>query len=361
MSYFGEPYFAFNRRILGHGDTASDLITPLNYLLNDEFTTDEAAPLVSPRTAEPTGSWTVVDPNNRLSVNNNKLVASAGGGVDNDTSLLAPITVEAGTAVYVMVNSSGTSSRLGFSDSKYFEASVLFVHTRTPEWVYPPTNIVYPLGVMLITGFDGRSYYFVDGVLAWIDYTDNRGSRTVEIRPFFTTTVAEYSTCRAAVLSSFADSSFLTDSIAAPVAGNTFTHEADGWLTFDLDTLPSAGTIDTKFRIQDASNYWRVQINATGDVLLLETVATVDTTRGTAAAAVSGSEIIRVSFNDETIRCYYDNTLAWGYGPAANFKTETTGEVNSLGTGGAISNLETLPLNPSGKHLTQLEQIEAGT
>ena len=59
---------------------------------------------------------------------------------------------------------------------------------------------------------------------------------------------------------------------------------------------------------------------------------------------------------DETITGYADNSEAWSYGSAANFKTETAGELDSLGTGGAVDDLATFPIYPSGQALNLLNK-----
>lgn len=47
----------------------------ITYLLRDEFTTTEAAPMTSPRTAEPgPGTWTIVDATNKVSIASGKLM-----------------------------------------------------------------------------------------------------------------------------------------------------------------------------------------------------------------------------------------------------------------------------------------------
>lgn len=52
---------------------------PIVYLLRDEFTTDDNAPLTSPRTCEPgPGTLTITDAANKLSISGGKLVKTAG-------------------------------------------------------------------------------------------------------------------------------------------------------------------------------------------------------------------------------------------------------------------------------------------
>ncbi|RKX66638.1 MAG: hypothetical protein DRP42_02655, partial [Tenericutes bacterium] len=133
-----------------------------------------------------------------------------------------------------------------------------------------------------------------------------------------------------------------TDSIASPAAGNTFVHEADFTLEFDLDTLPSASGIFISLRYQDASNYWWIWIDLAGNFRLYEEVG--GSTLRADTGGLSGGEHIRLTANGSKISAWYDDTLAWEYESATNFATETNGEVDSLGTGGVISNLKTFPM-----------------
>src|SRR5690606_5532771 len=69
-------------------------------------------------------------------------------------------------------------------------------------------------------------------------------------------------------------------------AGDTFTHEADCLLEFTVTTLPSADQIEMRFRAQDASNYWQVTVDSSGNLDLDEVVGGVVTQRGTAAGVI---------------------------------------------------------------------------
>jgi hypothetical protein len=78
-----------------------------------------------------------------------------------------------------------------------------------------------------------------------------------------------------------------TQRLVTPAASSAFTHTADAHIEFTVTTLPSAGTIDLRFRQQDANNYWQVTISSTGALTLNEVVAGTPTQRATAAAAVA--------------------------------------------------------------------------
>jgi hypothetical protein len=141
-------------------------------------------------------------------------------------------------------------------------------------------------------------------------------------------------------------------------AGQTFSHEADCLIEFEATTLPSSGQIELFFRIQDASNYWRVTINSSGDLDLDEIVSGSATQRGTSAAAVSAGNRVVVMANDTSIRVYANEAKVITYGSASNFKTETAGELDTLGTGGAVSDIVSWPRTISGNALQALERIQ---
>jgi hypothetical protein len=138
-------------------------------------------------------------------------------------------------------------------------------------------------------------------------------------------------------------------------AGDTFTHEADAVLEYTVDTLPSSGSISIVFRSQDSSNLWRVQINSAASCDLYEVVAGSPTYKNGAATAVSNGSRVVVICDDTTINVYVDNALKFTQSSASNFKTATAGELNSLGTGGAVSDIIAWPRYLSGAPLKILE------
>lgn len=148
-----------------------------------------------------------------------------------------------------------------------------------------------------------------------------------------------------------------TDVLAGPRSDeDTFTHSADGFLQFTLDSLPSSGNLEVAVRIQDATHKWLVRINSSGDLLLVEDNAG-ETNRISSGGALSGGETLRLSYIDNVYRLYYDNTLVGTYTDGSSlFVAQTSGDV-ALGTGGAVSNLIALD-QPSGETLNALEAVE---
>ena len=96
-----------------------------------------------------------------------------------------------------------------------------------------------------------------------------------------------------------------------------------------------------------------------------EIVGGSPTVRGSSAGVVANGGRIVIIADDTTIKIYttvkkYEaNNLQITYTSATNFKTETDGELDNLGTGGAVSDLISWPRTLSGAALTELEKYTA--
>lgn len=132
--------------------------------------------------------------------------------------------------------------------------------------------------------------------------------------------------------------------------GDTFTHEATANLYFDVTALPTAGQIEFHFHVQDANNYWQVTVDAAGDLDLDEVVAGVPTQRGTYAAAIAANDRILITLRASGTTIVVHENVNTSNGllqrinyNASTFLTETGGELASLGTGGAVSDIQSWP------------------
>ncbi len=160
------------------------------------------------------------------------------------------------------------------------------------------------------------------------------------------------------------DQRLATDILEAPrSAGDTFTHEADFVGEFTVDALPSAGQIEFWFRIADSTpaseDLWRVTIDSTGAIDLDELVAGTPTQRGTSAAAITAGERIVITADDETISIFGDVTREINYASAATSKTAVAGELDTLGTAGAVSDIIIYPRTLSGSAKQALDRMAA--
>lgn len=142
----------------------------------------------------------------------------------------------------------------------------------------------------------------------------------------------------------------------ARAPGDTFTHEGNCLIEFTVGTVPAALQIELRFRVQDATNYWQVTIDSAGNLDLDEVVAGVVTQRGTAADVITNGDRIVIVADGTTIKVYEANTLRIAYAAAANFATETDGELETEGTGGAVTEIISWPRTLSGAALAELEK-----
>ena len=138
---------------------------------------------------------------------------------------------------------------------------------------------------------------------------------------------------------------------------DVFTHEADCILEFTVTTLPAPGDIDFHFRIQDATNYWQVKITPAGNLELNEIVVGASTTRGSAAAVIVNGDRVVIAAVGKIIRVYEANNLRITYAPATNFITETDGELDALGTGGAVSDIISWPRTITGEAYADIAKL----
>ena len=127
-------------------------------------------------------------------------------------------------------------------------------------------------------------------------------------------------------------------------AAATFSHTSNCVIEYTVATINTAGSLTLNFREQDATNYWQLAIASNGSLILNEVVGGVPTSRGTGAVGsiASGQRIVIVA-DGSTIRVTANNTLKITYTSAANFATETTGALSSLGTAGVVTDIISYP------------------
>lgn len=147
--------------------------------------------------------------------------------------------------------------------------------------------------------------------------------------------------------------------LTSPAASTAFTHPATCLLYFTV-TLPASDEIDLRFRIQDANNYWKFTIDASGNGQLFEVVSGTPTQRGATATGITNGMRVCIRASNATI--YYHKGEASGTAYTTTlYGTNTNGVVQSLGTGGAISSLEIYAWELSGSELSQIEAMNHST
>lgn len=209
-------------------------------------------------------------------------------------------------------------------------------------------NTTYDVAIVLRGAgafFFVRGGVFINWTLIWVLATGT----TTPLYPTFSNfnIVGTLDNFRVVDLGTY-DSRFLTDygiatnRLTSPAAGATTTSEADALVEYTVTTLPSALVLDVHIRKQDATNYWEIRLDTTGNLYLTEVVAGVRTQRAATGGTANGHRVVIIA-EGTTIKGYSNNTLRWTYSSAANFATATGVVVAALGTGGAISELVCWP------------------
>jgi hypothetical protein len=344
-------------------------ITAIVYALNDLFTTDDAAPLTSPRTAEPgPGTLVATDTGNRQGIVSGQLkhILTVGRGWGDPGIWGAAVARAAGMAFLSHFNISTVNTisgmigwdtnqastlddealhieNLGLLNARVGGVSVLLAHT------YAATTDCTLEVILRSTGF----FIIINDELAYVDASRT----TATVYPGIVTGDAGtatwvYNHMRAAQLPApwNTDNGIATQVLAGARSTNdAFVHEANCIITFTATTKPSAGDAEVRFRIQDATNYWAFRWNSDGGGRIFEVVDSVATQRGGAPTdGLANGGKVQIICRDATIKLVYVDKVQANYTSATSFQTETDGMVGGLGTGGALSNVVAWPMTLSG-------------
>lgn len=233
------------------------------YLLYDTYTTDESAPITSPRTTEPGGqSVTLVDSGNRMSLSGGDWVNSTPNGINENIYFRSVDTFirAAGLALYSKTsfdaNDPNSYHGLGHSFADYYVRMAEYDQLNTdkvgsanvavdavPNEVVHEFYCIYrdPAGAFSLVRRNGDS----DWILGWINDFNSDGSLLFQNTLFRPR--GDLGTCYQELW--FAtqlrapwknETEIDTDRIGGSLSGSeTFTHTADCLIEFIVDTLPS--------------------------------------------------------------------------------------------------------------------------
>ena len=346
--------------ILGSGLlTASGWPKASDWLIRDEFTDTRAAGSVNGTAATPgPGIRVVTGTESKLSVGSGNISISPNSGIAVAIGY-SPISYAAGLAFLVRQKIIAESVQVGWATSAGATESLLSaLQTTSTQWRVRSNDG----DVSLLGAYTPGTYYNVAIVaigsrMMWFVLDGEWKFLWVNSASFFTSApnVANAANASSNALIDYlrviqlpapfdTDAGLATDTHSGAVsAGTTFTHESDVWMEFIATTVPSGDSIDVQFRKADSLNYWICRINSSGDISLEEVVDGSETQRGLAAGVVSNGHRVVIIADDESIRVLSNNTSRISYGSAASAKTATAGEVDALGTGGAVSNVYTWP------------------
>ncbi len=349
----------------------------IEWLLRDDFVTAEAAPLASPRTAEPgPGTLTITDTNEVLTIADGKLKFATGGASFGDPGIWSEAMARAiGRAVIAgsLQSSAGHDYLVGWDSNQlttptlyaiyahptsgliaFISSGSLVVGGITNGAAYKAAVVLRSTGAFLLV--KGGTEY-LDWTVAWVDATLNTATVYATLTGS-TTTAFTADNFRVLDLPAPFDTDYglATQRLAGSVAaGTTFTHEANCVIEWTQTTKPSSGPSVVVFRRQDATNYWYVYVTSDGSLGLYEGVAGVETQRAVNSAGVSNGHRIVIVADGTTIRVYSNNVLRFTYSSASNFATATSGKLSTIGTGGAVSDVISWPRELSGAAANALD------
>jgi hypothetical protein len=369
---------------------ASTILTQLNLLLRSAVRSDllhdsfSTAGVASPRTCDVSGRLLITDTTSKMAISGGELVCN-GTNISGDPRAMSEqsYTRSTGIAFYANFTIDSWSSflhTLGFNNNNTarpqihsfnFDPASFQIRANTTAFTLPEsvlsTGVQYQVCMILRTS--GAFYLIKGGVytswtLVFADYFTTSatlfgglGSNAPAINFLMRVGKMQVAQLYGKWLSNYGiATTHLQGSISA---GQAFTHEADFQMEWTQTTVPSANETQNHFRQQDASNNWRTQINSTGGIELYEQVATVFTLRGSAAAVVTNGHKISVKAKAATIITYSNGVQRFSYASATNFQTATSGEVFSLGTGGAIADLGIFEADVPSDAITELDRVFA--
>lgn len=354
----------------------------INWLVRDEFTDTRAAGSVNGTPATPgPGTRTVTDTENKLSVGSGVLSFSGGKA-----------TPAWGDPVFYIDSQDRSSGMAMYCSAAAISGSYFAIGWNSSQGGLPDTNFtlkgagVISLWVggkslnmegtwvsgefyeyaIVVRGSSGAFFcYRLGGSAIKLGFIDNTAvSSTIYPGIVNNNAVADVDHLRVAQLPApwNDDYGIATQRLSGSRSpGDMFTHEADCLIEFTVDSLPTSGKIELEFRQQSAgADAWRVTINSAGDLDLDELNSGTPTNRATSAAVVQAAERIVILCEGTTIKAWANSTLAWTYSSATNFQSETAGELQTEGTGGAVSEIIAWPRTLSGSAANALNEMAAG-
>jgi hypothetical protein len=350
-------------------------------LLFDQFTTDDAAPITTPRTCEPgPGTLVITDTADKVAIASSQLVFSGAG--TGDPALWGPLqTLAAGLAVYGKLKSTPNAATyvdLGWDTDQSGAGIARFLYKPNNQTSSLYVNGEYGFvesGLLrdIFNEFAAIHRGGTSGILMLVK--PNGGSWTLALPSSsdISTALYPFVSCPSYVSSNAYADDLKVVSLPSPFdganglatqvlagsrsQGDAFTHTADCFVECTVTTLPASGQHEIQFRAQDASNYWQVTIDSSGALDLDEVVAGTPTQRGTAAGVIANGDRIVIRANGTAIQICEGTdgqTSRINYTSATNFATSTAGSLLTLGASGAVSNIIAWPRVITGAALTAI-------
>lgn len=354
----------------------------VTYLLLDQFTTADAAPIASPRTCEPgPGGLALTDANSVMGISGGRLVLSGTPAGNTDGWIgSASYARAAGLALFGRVVAATNSTTLGSGNGRLgwvssnaingTEAGSLCSQTTGDLQSAISTGNGPALLGVITSGFlcdqavvlRGTGAFFLvrtPGENWKLAYPVNVGNAAT-VYPRYRLSANTYGISWDDVAVQqltgpwSTDNGIATNRTASASANATLTHEANCVLE-GTRTMAAAETWDILFRRTDDSNCWVVRTvqGAPGSITLYEKVAGVETSRATASITVTAaSHRLVVTADGQKVRVILDNTHRLSYDSAATNLTATGAKTTQ-----AITEFVSWPRTLSGTALEVLSTL----
>lgn len=326
------------------------LAAGISYLLRDEFTTAQAAPLTSPRTCEPgPGTLTITDPGNKISTLNSQLTFS-NSYAGEATVRSQTFARQAGLCCsFLAVNVSGVEIAGGWVGHYFYYTYFGQAGDFCILGVKPSTSGKTHF-ILRSTG----CFYVSNGVLMYVTNLYST-DQSIYLRDGASTAFVIDSLSVAQLGTPWtSDYGIATNRIASPAVGDTTTSEANHLVEFTW-TATTGATLDLMVRYTDDNNCWIVRCGQAGStVKLIEKSGGVETERSSVAQTWTNNTAYRIVVisDGNTIKTYVANVAKNSYA-SASFNNTATG----VKTSAAGSNLIAWPRTLSGAALAELNKV----
>lgn len=244
-------------RVLFGGRASGGGITPVSYLLDDQFTTPDPAPITDPRTAEPSpGNWDVTQTGDTIAVTSSGLEITGAdafrGVVSQETFAIG----SGGVGLFSRQSANGNRNYSGFGNSLSngagggIQLDTTYVYRITGPGVSISSILtgltegtIYDIWV--IRDDAGHVCWVFDGKLIWASAGVNTDTLKINHANYHASATGKYSATKVIDLptSGYTEWStqygIATDHVASPSEGATFTQTPNALVDLTIDALPT--------------------------------------------------------------------------------------------------------------------------
>ena len=332
------------------------------YTINDVFTTDDAAPIASPRTCEPgPGTLTVTDADNHMSISGSKILWD---GAKTDYTeprvfgaAVAPLPGRAllGTWTGVILLTGWGEAVTASPQKVSFFPFLTYLYIYTQPTGAPEVGTITSGGTYNFALVQRRigTMYFIKGGTQYPDWTLLLHTRQ-NLATFYPglgvgSGAGSVSKFKLTDLPAPFNSNWglaTTTLLGKRADGDTFTHPTACIIELNVDVTPTSGTVDLRFRKTDATNYWQVVVGTDGSVTMNEVVAGSSTQIATNATGVARDKRLIIRSDGAAIRVFIigvSGEADFGTTTAATGATSTDGILVDVGDG-VVSDLVVWPI-----------------